>query len=58
MKLYKVPRNSVITLVNDDLKTKYLFHHVDGMYSYCTCLHDDSVVHFAAWTEVEIVCGD
>lgn len=29
------------------------FHHIDGMYSYCTN-QDGDVVHLAAWTEVEI----
>ena len=35
----------------DGDRTVYLFHHIDGMYSFCT---DDRgvVYHFAAWTEV------
>lgn len=34
----------------------YYFGHLDGMYSYCTD-KNGSVVHFAAWTEVEVVNG-
>lgn len=53
MQLYEVPRNTRVrvTEVPDLVVT---FHHVDGMYSYCT---DDSgrVLHLAAYTEVEIV---
>lgn len=30
----------------------FKFHHVDGMYSYCTALSDGAVHHFAAWTKV------
>lgn len=36
---------------------EYNFHHIDGMYSYCT---DDAgnVVHLRAWTEVEVINKD
>ncbi len=30
------------------------FHHLDGMYSYCTKDNGD-VVHLAAWTEIELI---
>jgi hypothetical protein len=50
MKLYDVPRNSRIAIEDG---SEFNFHHIDGMYSFCT---DDSgnVVHLAAWTEVTI----
>jgi hypothetical protein len=51
MKLYEVPRYSTIKLPDG---TELEFHHIDGMYSYCT----DSAgnpQHIAAWTDVEIV---
>jgi len=51
MKLYDVPRNSKIRI---DEHWILHFHHVDGMYSYCTD-KDDNVVHLAAWTEVEVI---
>jgi len=49
MKLYDVPRNTRIKVEG----IKLLFHHIDGMYSFCT---DDEgkVYHPAAWSEVEI----
>lgn len=50
-KLYEVPRNSKIRVEGIDEVIN--FHHVDGMYSYCT--GKDGVIHLAAWTEVEIV---
>ena len=50
MKLYKVPNNTWIVL-NSGLKLK--FHHVDGMYSYCTD-NKNNVYHIAAWEEVSI----
>lgn len=53
MNLYEVPRNTKIKFKADGNETTLLFHHVDGMYSYCT---DDNgnVVHLAAWADVEI----
>lgn len=51
MNLYEVPRNTKVRLSNGQV---FLFHHVDGMYSYCTD-DDGNVVHLAAWTDVEIV---
>ena len=51
MKLYHVPNYSTIKLPDG---TVLNFHHIDGMYSYCT---DDkgNVAHIAAWADVEIV---
>lgn len=64
MKLYEVPRNTNVRLLEDDdgppaskpLKKGDIvkFHHIDGIYSYCTD-KDGNKVHPAAWTEVEIV---
>lgn len=56
MKLYDVPRNSRIRLLGDTLSSdmELNFHHIDGMYSYCTD-DDGNVMHLAAWTEIEIV---
>jgi hypothetical protein len=50
MKLYDVPKNSMIVLSNG-LELK--FHHIDGMYSVCTDETGD-VYHIVAWEEVEI----
>ena len=52
MKLYDVPRNTKVKLSDaQGNETTLLFHHVDGMYSYCT---DDNghAVHLAAWADV------
>lgn len=54
MNLYEVPRNTKIKFKdNEGNETALLFHHVDGMYSYCTD-DDGHVVHLAAWTDVEV----
>ena len=50
MKLYDVPKNSMIVLSNG-LELK--FHHIDGMYSVCTDEAGD-VYHIVGWEEVEI----
>lgn len=64
MKLYEVPRNTMVRVVREDITppaapllpngTVVKFHNVDGMYSYCTDQAGDPV-HLAAWAEVEIV---
>jgi hypothetical protein len=56
MKLYDVPRNTMIYLSSDESKQPYKFCHIDGMYSYCKNEAGD-VVHFAAWADV-IIVGD
>ena len=63
MKLHEVPNNTKIRVLGEvkiqpaapyinegDILT---FHHIDGMYSYCTD-KDGNVVYLAAWAEVEI----
>ena len=64
MKLYKVPNNTYVRALKDEKAPPesrsvkeaevVMFHHIDGMYSYC---HDSqgNVVHLPAWAEVEIV---
>ena len=65
MKLYEVPRNTKIRIIDDETTTPVVsypvdknqilhYHHTDGMYSYCTN-EENIVVHPAAWTDVEIV---
>jgi hypothetical protein len=51
MKLFEVPKYSTIKLTDG---TVLNFHHIDGMYSYCTD-KDGKVRHIAAWSDVEIV---
>lgn len=54
MKLHDVPKNTKIRFKdNEGNETALLFHHIDGMYSYCTD-HDGHVVHLAAWADVEV----
>jgi len=50
MMLYKVPNNTWIVL-NNGFRLK--FHHVDGMYSYCTDEHGN-VCHIGATEEVTV----
>ena len=64
MQLFNVPRNSKVILQQEESfpigSTKpsvgetYMFHHIDGMYSYCTN-EKGEVVHLPAWAAVEIV---
>lgn len=64
MKLYNVKRNSRVRLLEDaDIPPgapsvkkgdEIQFGHTDGMYSFCT-KDDGTVIHIAAWTEVEVV---
>jgi len=51
MKLYEVPKYSTIKLTDG---TVLNFHHIDGMYSYCTD-SEGRPRHIAAWADVEIV---
>ena len=54
MELYNVPRNTRIRIKGFEEDGVLLFHHIDGMYSYCTDM-SGGVVHLAAWTDVEVV---
>ena len=51
VKLYEVPRNSVVALPQ---KPEQLidFKHIDGMYSFCYLFGTTSPVHLAAWEDV------
>ena len=52
MKLYNVPRNTDIMVVEEGYEPQRLhFHHIDGMYSYCTN-DEGKVVHLAAFVDV------
>ena len=65
MKLYEVPRNTKIRIIDDETSTPVAsypveknqtlkYYNTDGMYSYC--INEENIaVHPAAWTEVEIV---
>lgn len=65
MKLYEIPRGSLIrarTINKDtqDVLGEFItFHHVDGMYSYCTVYGSkmEHVVHLSVGTELKEV-GD
>jgi hypothetical protein len=50
MKLFEVPRYSRIKVGDTELD----FHHIDGMYSYCTD-SEGSAHHIAAWADVEVL---
>ena len=64
MKLFDVPSNSKIAVVNDikippgapEIKEKEVltFLHIDGMYSLCKKANGE-FCHLVAWAEVEIV---
>jgi hypothetical protein len=51
VKLYDCPRHSIVSPVfNPELKIQ--FHHLDGMYSFCTMFGTDDVLHMGACTDV------
>ena len=62
MQLYKAKRNSWVIPTTETTappgarevqqNEPVLFHHIDGMYSYCTDIHGE-IVHLPAWQEVE-----
>lgn len=56
MKLYEVPKQSKIKLIDSDdiFYFDHIFVHIDGMYSFCLD-KNKQIVHLAAWSEVEIV---
>lgn len=53
VKLYDVPRNSVVTPLFN-MRQWLDFSHVDGGYSFCTLLGTEDVVHLGASTEVYV----
>lgn len=56
MKLYEILKGSKIKVtLNNGEETFATFHHIDGMYSYCTIdsLPDNNVVHLSASTPLE-----
>ena len=65
MKLYDVPQGSRIKISTKNTQIppshrpikeeeEFIFHRLDGMFSYCTT-DNGEVVHIAGWTEVEII---
>lgn len=60
MKLHEIPKGSIINVEtrNDKdevLGTQIKFHHLDGMYSYCTVVgKDNKVCHLYANQELEL----
>jgi hypothetical protein len=52
MKLYNLPNNSKIYCEASDGSSYVLFHHVDGMYSYCTT-EKGGVAHLSSIEDVE-----
>lgn len=51
MKLFEAPRNTRLWV--PALERVILFHHIDGMYSYCTD-EQGNVIHLEAGIEVEV----
>ena len=67
MKLYELNKGDYFKITDEELRTPvghdevntnevFWFGHIDGMYSFCKD-KDKNIVHFAAWTEVEVVDG-
>jgi hypothetical protein len=67
MKLYDLKKGTKFRIIDEEPRVPpgapeadpdkvYWFGSIDGMYSYCK--DGDQLVHFAAWTEVEIVDED
>jgi hypothetical protein len=52
MKLYDVPRNTWVKSIEKDCSDVFKFHHIDGMYSFCTD-GSGNICHYKAWMEVE-----
>lgn len=51
-KLYDIPQGSKIYVESSDGSTYITFHHLDGMYSYCTT-EKGAVVHLGATCPLE-----
>ena len=64
MELHEVPNNTRIRVMGEakvppasseiNVSDELNFHHLDGMYSYCTT-DEGKVVHLVAWADVEVV---
>lgn len=59
MKLYDIPKGSRIKVETANDKGEKLgdfiiFHHLDGMYSYCTVEGTEEAVHLGASTELKL----
>ena len=54
LKLFEVKRDTRVRVMDDECDLEVRFHHLDGMYSYCTT-DDGEVVHLCAWTPVEVL---
>jgi hypothetical protein len=54
MKLYDVPRETFIRILDDVNQEVIFFDHLDGMYSFCKNAQGE-IVHIFAGAEVEIV---
>ena len=53
MKLYEIPKKSIIDCECDDGSTYITFNHLDGMYSHCTT-EKGGTVHLGTHTELEL----
>ena len=64
MKLYELPRNTPLRIWHNEDWSDAVFHHVDGMYSYCTLgttgetlPYATNVFHIKAWAEMKEIDG-
>lgn len=58
--LYEIPHRSVLVVLEKSRETELIFHHPDGMYSYCTFRDSQRAfrtgpVHLAALTPVVLL---
>lgn len=51
MKLYEVPKKTLIELDGE----RYMFYHIDGMYSNCLHIESNTTQHISASANVQIV---
>lgn len=51
-KLFEIPEKSKIYEKVSDGSTYIIFHHLDGMYSYCTT-EKGSIIHLAGFTPLK-----